>query len=110
MGGHWGSDFELAPGILCGGQHGPQKRLCRSSGPVTLGEMFKALQVDVQGLTVNALDVQADSTLWERFDYFNAKYRPMGNAHRPPQRLFFWRLLSSVHFSEPFFPLFLSLL
>eukprot|EP00668_Euglena_longa_P013849 GGOE01017797.1.p1 GENE.GGOE01017797.1~~GGOE01017797.1.p1 ORF type:complete len:1399 (-),score=483.25 GGOE01017797.1:145-4296(-) len=50
------------------------------NGPVTLGEMFKALQVDVRGLTVNALDVQADSTLWERFDYFNAKYRPMGNS------------------------------
>ncbi len=49
-------------------------------GPVTLGELFSQLHIDVSGLTVNDLDVQADSSLWERFDYFNAKYRPMGNA------------------------------
>ena len=37
-------------------------------------------QVDVDGLTVDELDVQASSTLFERFDYFNNKYRPMGNG------------------------------
>eukprot|EP00667_Euglena_gracilis_P000645 EG_transcript_646 len=50
------------------------------AGPITLGELFEELNINVAGLTVNALDVQADNSVFERFDYFNGKYRPLGNA------------------------------
>ena len=45
----------------------------------SLAELQQQLQVqDVESLTVDALDVQADRSVWERFDTFNSKYNPLG--------------------------------
>lgn len=46
---------------------------------VTLGELFVHAGI-TDRLTVDQLNVQADHTLFERFDNFNGKYNPMGNA------------------------------
>eukprot|EP00754_Rhynchopus_humris_P013112 Rhum_TRINITY_DN14314_c8_g1::Rhum_TRINITY_DN14314_c8_g1_i2::g.80641::m.80641/K01490/AMPD; AMP deaminase len=58
---------------------------CDASDPkervVTLSDLLKKLGVrDPNGLTVASLGVQADSTLFERFDNFNSKYSPMGKT------------------------------
>ena len=45
--------------------------------PVTLSEMFKKCGIDMESLSVDALDVRADNT-FNRFDNFNAKYNPFG--------------------------------
>eukprot|EP00906_Rhabdomonas_costata_P018325 RCo026762 len=46
---------------------------------VTLGEMLSRYNIDVRKLTVDALNVQADASLFERFDIFNARYNPLGH-------------------------------
>ncbi|CUG86083.1 AMP deaminase, putative [Bodo saltans] len=45
---------------------------------VTLGSMMKKCRI-TENLTVDQLNVQADHTLFERFDNFNNKYNPMEN-------------------------------
>eukprot|EP01062_Namystynia_karyoxenos_P058417 TRINITY_DN49969_c0_g1_i1.p1 TRINITY_DN49969_c0_g1~~TRINITY_DN49969_c0_g1_i1.p1 ORF type:complete len:1283 (+),score=379.65 TRINITY_DN49969_c0_g1_i1:95-3850(+) len=48
---------------------------------VTLREMMQKLGIsDTSALTVDSLGVQADASVWERFDNFNAKYAPLGEA------------------------------
>eukprot|EP01062_Namystynia_karyoxenos_P040368 TRINITY_DN2944_c0_g1_i1.p1 TRINITY_DN2944_c0_g1~~TRINITY_DN2944_c0_g1_i1.p1 ORF type:complete len:1806 (+),score=491.12 TRINITY_DN2944_c0_g1_i1:681-5420(+) len=46
--------------------------------PLTFAKLFQGLKVDATQLTVDTLNVQADATLFERFDNFNDKYNPMG--------------------------------
>eukprot|EP00759_Apiculatamorpha_spiralis_P058269 PhF_6_TR9165/c0_g1_i1/m.14251/K01490/AMPD; AMP deaminase len=45
----------------------------------TLAQVQEKLKLtDVESLTVDSLDVQADSSIWDRFDTFNSKYNPLG--------------------------------
>eukprot|EP00760_Papus_ankaliazontas_P020595 PhM_4_TR18466/c0_g1_i1/m.77161/K01490/AMPD; AMP deaminase len=47
----------------------------------SLVDLMRKLGIEnVDAITVDALDVQADSSIWERFDNFNSKYNPMGQA------------------------------
>eukprot|EP01004_Peranema_trichophorum_P004587 NODE_34_length_4758_cov_22.451996_g27_i0.p1 GENE.NODE_34_length_4758_cov_22.451996_g27_i0~~NODE_34_length_4758_cov_22.451996_g27_i0.p1 ORF type:complete len:1499 (-),score=303.88 NODE_34_length_4758_cov_22.451996_g27_i0:213-4709(-) len=59
----------------------------------TLGEVFDELNIDVDLLTVRDLDVQADASLFQRFDNFNAKYNPLG---RPKLREIFLKTSNFV--------------
>eukprot|EP01061_Rhynchopus_euleeides_P021981 TRINITY_DN35861_c0_g1_i1.p1 TRINITY_DN35861_c0_g1~~TRINITY_DN35861_c0_g1_i1.p1 ORF type:complete len:702 (+),score=251.06 TRINITY_DN35861_c0_g1_i1:317-2107(+) len=46
---------------------------------ISLADILDKLDIrDVRKLTVASLGVQADSTLFERFDNFNSKYSPLG--------------------------------
>ncbi|KAJ9467163.1 AMP deaminase [Diplonema papillatum] len=47
---------------------------------VTLADMMKKLNVSASELTVASLGVQADATVFERFDNFNSKYSPLGKS------------------------------
>jgi hypothetical protein len=46
----------------------------------TLGELAKQMGLDPSTINVNSLDIQADESLFNRFDHFNAKYNPLGNS------------------------------
>lgn len=46
----------------------------------TLGDLAKKMSLDVDQLNVDQIDVQADATVFDRFDRFNAKYNPAGNS------------------------------
>jgi AMP deaminase len=46
----------------------------------TLGELAKQMDLDPSTINVNSLDIQADESLFNRFDHFNAKYNPLGNS------------------------------
>ncbi|TPP44736.1 Adenosine/AMP deaminase family protein [Leishmania donovani] len=46
---------------------------------ITLGQLFAKAGI-TPNLTVDQLNVQADHTLFERFDNFNSKYNPMENG------------------------------
>ena len=48
--------------------------------PVTLAQLLRKMRITADALTVHHLNVQADASLFERFDNFNDKYNPMGNA------------------------------
>ena len=50
----------------------------QSGQPVTLGEMFRIINVEPGDLSLDKLNVLADKTTLHRFDRFNAKYSPMG--------------------------------
>eukprot|EP01063_Lacrimia_lanifica_P032145 TRINITY_DN5441_c0_g1_i3.p1 TRINITY_DN5441_c0_g1~~TRINITY_DN5441_c0_g1_i3.p1 ORF type:complete len:1170 (+),score=431.91 TRINITY_DN5441_c0_g1_i3:179-3688(+) len=47
--------------------------------PVTLRQLFHKMNIHPESLSVDLLNVQADASLFERFDNFNDKYNPMGN-------------------------------
>ena len=47
-----------------------------SSDGKTLGEVFKEAGLDKDHLTIDAFDVLADYSVYQRFDNFNAKYSP----------------------------------
>eukprot|EP00796_Vickermania_ingenoplastis_P006166 gene6166-4444_t len=49
----------------------------KSEEIITLGQMFSKAGI-TENLTVDQLNVQADHTLFERFDNFNNKYNPLG--------------------------------
>jgi len=49
-------------------------------GGKTLGEVYASIGVPIEHLTVDTIDVEADHTLFDRFDHFNAKYNPCGNS------------------------------
>ncbi|KAJ9449103.1 AMP deaminase [Diplonema papillatum] len=51
----------------------------QDKNPITLGQLLKKMNITPQNLSVDSLNVQADATLFERFDNFNDKYNPMGN-------------------------------
>lgn len=62
-----------------------RKKMLRHSYDVvhegkTLASIVKSLKLDPRTLTVDALDVQGGFSLFKRFDRFNAKYNPMGEA------------------------------
>jgi len=46
----------------------------------TLGEVFKEAGLDKDHLTIDAFDVLADYSVYQRFDNFNAKYSPFRMA------------------------------
>eukprot|EP01064_Diplonema_japonicum_P033748 TRINITY_DN6742_c0_g1_i1.p1 TRINITY_DN6742_c0_g1~~TRINITY_DN6742_c0_g1_i1.p1 ORF type:complete len:1025 (+),score=265.00 TRINITY_DN6742_c0_g1_i1:45-3077(+) len=47
---------------------------------VTLQDIMDRLNVSAPDLTVSSLGVQADATVFERFDNFNSKYSPLGKT------------------------------
>lgn len=49
----------------------------KSEEILTLGQMFSKAGI-TENLTIDQLNVQADHTLFERFDNFNNKYNPLG--------------------------------
>eukprot|EP00531_Pseudo-nitzschia_arenysensis_P009536 CAMPEP_0116144240 /NCGR_PEP_ID=MMETSP0329-20121206/15900_1 /TAXON_ID=697910 /ORGANISM="Pseudo-nitzschia arenysensis, Strain B593" /LENGTH=716 /DNA_ID=CAMNT_0003639657 /DNA_START=105 /DNA_END=2255 /DNA_ORIENTATION=+ len=51
-----------------------------SSDGKTLGEVFKEAGLDKHHLTIDAFDVLADYSVYQRFDNFNAKYSPFRMA------------------------------
>eukprot|EP01062_Namystynia_karyoxenos_P037361 TRINITY_DN271_c0_g1_i1.p1 TRINITY_DN271_c0_g1~~TRINITY_DN271_c0_g1_i1.p1 ORF type:complete len:1531 (+),score=456.43 TRINITY_DN271_c0_g1_i1:65-4657(+) len=52
----------------------------KSSKTQTLDEVYRSLGIDINSLTVDDLDVMADSDqLFHRFDRFNDKYNPLGS-------------------------------
>jgi len=51
-----------------------------SSDGKTLGEVFKDAGLDKDHLTIDAFDVLADYSVYQRFDNFNAKYSPFKMA------------------------------
>lgn len=53
----------------------------------TLGEVFKEAGLDKDYLTIDAFDVLADYSVYQRFDNFNAKYSPFRMADL--RRIFF---------------------
>jgi len=56
--------------------------LDQSTGkPLTLREVFDKLNLSIYDLSVDTLDVHADSTTFHRFDRFNLKYNPIGDSH-----------------------------
>jgi len=61
-----------------------QKVIENSPEPVfkgkSLGEVMRDIGLTVDQLTLDVVDVQADHTLFNRFDRFNAKYNPAGNS------------------------------
>ncbi|KAA0158124.1 hypothetical protein FNF31_05539 [Cafeteria roenbergensis] len=48
--------------------------------PETLAEVFAELGLSAYDLSVDTLDMQADSTTYHRFDRFNLKYNPIGQS------------------------------
>ena len=44
----------------------------------TLDQVFNSLGLSINKIGVEALEVQADHTIFQRFDNFNKKYNPMG--------------------------------
>ncbi|EGG21444.1 AMP deaminase [Cavenderia fasciculata] len=47
---------------------------------LTLSEVFKSLNLNVDDLSVDTLDVHADNNTFHRFDRFNLKYNPCGQS------------------------------
>ncbi|KYQ91657.1 AMP deaminase [Tieghemostelium lacteum] len=47
---------------------------------LTLSEVFKSLNLNVEELSVDTLDVHADNNTFHRFDKFNLKYNPCGQS------------------------------
>ena len=50
------------------------------NGVKTLRQVLMDINVDEDQISVDMLQVQADATLFERFDNFNEKYNPLGSA------------------------------
>ncbi|XP_035215171.1 AMP deaminase 2-like isoform X2 [Stegodyphus dumicola] len=48
--------------------------------PMTLKQVFEALNLTTYDLSVDMLDVHADRNTFHRFDKFNAKYNPIGES------------------------------
>ena len=46
----------------------------------TIGEVMADIGLSEEQITLDVIDVQADNTLFDRFDRFNAKYNPAGNS------------------------------
>eukprot|EP01119_Soliformovum_irregulare_P020318 TRINITY_DN6554_c0_g1_i2.p1 TRINITY_DN6554_c0_g1~~TRINITY_DN6554_c0_g1_i2.p1 ORF type:complete len:759 (-),score=193.06 TRINITY_DN6554_c0_g1_i2:147-2399(-) len=52
----------------------------RDGADLTLSEVFKSLNLDSYCLSVDMLDVHADTNTFHRFDKFNLKYNPCGQS------------------------------
>ncbi|OQV23774.1 AMP deaminase 2 [Hypsibius exemplaris] len=48
--------------------------------PLTLEQVFQAMNLTTYDLSVDMLDVHADRNAFHRFDKFNAKYNPIGQS------------------------------
>lgn len=53
---------------------------CSNAPPLTLNEVFKSLNLLPHELSVDTLDVHADTSTFHRFDRFNLKYNPFGQS------------------------------
>lgn len=52
----------------------------RDGKELTLAQVFQSLNMSAHELSVDTLDVHADSSTFHRFDKFNLKYNPMGQS------------------------------
>ena len=51
-----------------------------SSTGQTLGQVAEKIGLNFSSVSVDSIDVQADESIFQRFDHFNAKYNPCGNS------------------------------
>ena len=62
-------------------KEGDKPVVSRKGKDMTLREIFTEMGYeDITKLSIDSIDVQADHTLFNRFDRFNAKYNPLGNS------------------------------
>eukprot|EP00040_Diaphanoeca_grandis_P031856 m.191547 g.191547 ORF g.191547 m.191547 type:complete len:853 (+) comp32435_c2_seq1:328-2886(+) len=54
--------------------------LCKEGNEMTLKEVFNKIGLKPYELSVDAMDMHADRTLYHRFDRFNKKYNPIGES------------------------------
>jgi len=54
--------------------------LCKEGNAMTLTEVFQKIGLTAYELSVDAMDMHADRTLYHRFDRFNKKYNPIGES------------------------------
>ena len=47
---------------------------------LTLSEVFNSLSITAYDLSIDTLDMHADSSTFHRFDRFNLKYNPCGQS------------------------------
>ena len=81
-------------------QHNPDDIVAAASGQVqTMASMAKRMKVTTN-LTVDQLNVQADHTLFERFDNFNSKYNPMGQGDLRTMLLKTENFMNGRYFAE----------
>ena len=60
-------------------EENPYEKVSSNDGKrFTLKEIFSELKVNHLELSLDNLDVQADRTLFKRFDKFSNKYNPLG--------------------------------
>lgn len=64
----------------CGEEKVLANREDESKEALTLNEVFRSLDLSPHELSVDTLDVHADSTTFHRFDRFNLKYNPFGQS------------------------------
>jgi AMP deaminase len=57
-----------------------EKVIDRDGKTLTLKEVFESLHLNIYDLSVDTLDVHADSNVYHRFDKFNLKYNPCGQS------------------------------
>eukprot|EP01080_Neovahlkampfia_damariscottae_P001011 gene1011-9917_t len=57
-----------------------EKVISRDGKELTLKEVFESLNLNIYDLSVDTLDVHADSNVYHRFDKFNLKYNPCGQS------------------------------
>ncbi|EGC36820.1 AMP deaminase [Dictyostelium purpureum] len=61
-------------------EHPNEIVIFRDDKYLTLAEVFKSLNLNVDELSVDTLDVHADNNTFHRFDKFNLKYNPCGQS------------------------------
>ena len=59
-------------------RHGNDIVIFRDGRFLTLEEVFASLSLTAYDLSIDTLDMHADSTTFHRFDRFNLKYNPCG--------------------------------
>lgn len=48
---------------------------------ITLNELFDAIHIHPYHISLDSLNMQADGTIYQRFDRFNTKYNPFGAVY-----------------------------
>jgi AMP deaminase len=61
-------------------EHGNDVVIFRDGRFLTLEEVFESLRLTAYDLSIDTLDMHADSTTFHRFDRFNLKYNPCGQS------------------------------
>lgn len=64
----------------CGDEKVWQDKKNPDSPPLSLKEVFQSINLQPHELSVDTLNVHADSTTFHRFDRFNLKYNPFGQS------------------------------